>query len=166
MELKEAIYKRRSIRKYKDIPVKDDDIDLLLHYGMAGPSACNKRPWQFYIVKNEAKKEEIRKITRYSNIVAPVYIVVCGDMKKAMTNDFWVQDCSAAIENILLGAVDLGLGTCWIGIYPFKNPPAKLRIIIETEDNIIPLGVIALGYPNESLEARDQYDKKRIHFIE
>lgn len=162
MEIHDAIYNRRSIRKYKNTLVKDEDIDLLMQYAMAAPSSCNKKPWQFYIVKNESKKEEIRQVTRSNNIISPVYIVVCGDTKRVNANDFWIQDCSASIENILLGAVALGLGTCWIGLYPFKIPPQDIRKIIEAEDNIIPLGVVALGYPDEVKEARTQYDKKRI----
>ncbi len=165
MDLKEAIYKRRSVRKYKDIDVKDEDIDLLLQYAMAGPSAHNKKPWFFCVIKNDKIKEQIRSLTRFSNIKAPVYIVVCGDETRSMGNEFWVQDVSAAIENILLGATSLGLGTCWLGVYPLKMPTKSIKLIIEAPQNIIPLGIIALGYPDESPEPRTQYDTTRVKTI-
>lgn len=165
MDIKDAIYKRRSIRKFKDTKIQESDIDILLHYATSGPSACNKKPWQFYIVINHEKQQELRKVTRYSNIIAPLYIVVGGDTKRALKNEFWVQDCSAAIENILLGTVELELGACWIGVYPFKNAPQKVRDILEIDDTIIPMSIIAIGYPDEVKEPRDQYEASKVHYI-
>lgn len=164
MELKKAILKRRSVRKYKEDLVRDEDVETLLHYAMAGPSACNKRPWKFFVVKNKEKQKLLQEATKFSNIVAPLYIIVCGDNTRMTLGEFWVQDCSAAIENILLGAVDLGLGSCWMGLYPFKTPPVKIKEILETEE-IVPMAIIAIGYPNEELEARDQYESGQVFFI-
>ncbi|MEG0752882.1 MAG: nitroreductase family protein [Angelakisella sp.] len=169
MDVKEAMYRRRSIRKYKPDPVSNEDIDTLLHYAMSGPSACNKCPWEFYVVRNEGLMQELRKASRYTNYTAPVILIVAGNTKRALPlqmNDYWIQDCSAAIENILLGAVSLGLGTCWCGLKPQVRATKKVQQILGMESHIVPLGLIHLGYPVEQPEARDQYDEKRVHRFE
>lgn len=168
MELKDAMFKRRSIRHFDSKEVKEEDIDTLLHYAMAGPSACNRRPWEFYVVTKKEALEKLRQSTRYSNINAPLAIVVCGNMKKALPmqmQDFWIQDCSAAMENILLGATSLHLGACWVGVLPQKRPIERVRTILSIEDDIIPLGIAFIGYPLETPEARDQFDITKVHVI-
>ena len=124
MEVKDALLKRRSIRKYLDKEVSDEIIEELLHAAMSGPSACNRRPWIFYVIKDQDKLNELRKASRFSNMNAPLAIVVVGDLSRSLPlqlKDFWIQDCSAATENILLRATDLGLGSLWCGIYPQKR---------------------------------------------
>ena len=124
MEVKDALLKRRSIRKYLDKEVSDEIIEELLHAAMSGPSACNRRPWIFYVIKDQDKLSELRKASRFSNMNAPLAIVVVGDLSRSLPlqlKDFWIQDCSAATENILLRATDLGLGSLWCGIYPQKR---------------------------------------------
>ena len=79
--------------------------------------------------------------------------------------EFWVQDCSSAIENILLSALEYGLGTCWCGVYPVNDRTKACKSVIGLDDNIIPLGIILVGYPLEDKEARTQYEKNRIHII-
>lgn len=164
MEVKEAIFKRRSIRKYLTDQIKKEDLELILNYGMIAPSACNKQPWLFYVINDQEKQEQVRHITPYMNILAPCYLIVCGDTKKAI-KDFWVQDCSAAIENILIGAASLGLGTCWMGIYPNVDPVSRAQKILNVEEHIIPLGVIALGYPNENPAPRSHFDLEKIKYL-
>ena len=168
MELKEAMFKRRSIRKFDSKKVKEEDIDLLLHYAMAGPSACNRRPWEFFVVTNQEVLEKLRRSARFSNIIAPLAIVVCGNMKKALPlhlQDYWIQDCSAAMENILLGATSLNLGACWVGVLPQKRPVERVKTILSMENHIVPLGIAFIGYPLENPEARDQYDIAKVHII-
>lgn len=168
MELKEAMYKRRSIRKFDSKEVKEEDIDVLLHYAMSGPSACNRRPWEFFVVTNKEVLEKLRQSTRYSNMNAPLAIVVCGNTKKALPlqlQDYWIQDCSAAMENILLGVVSLNLGACWVGILPQKRPVERVKMILSMESHIIPLGIAFIGYPLENPEARDQFDITKVHII-
>lgn len=169
MELKDAMMKRRSIRRFTDEKVSLEQLDLLLHFGMSGPSACNARPWEFFVVTREEKLAALRTVHPFSRHVSPAVIVVAGNMSRALgvqMRDFWIEDCSAAIENILLGAVGLGLGACWEGLYPMKNAVSEVRKILEAGDNIVPLGMIAIGYPAEEQPPRDQYDAQCVHFLE
>ena len=104
MEVKEALLKRRSIRKFKEDKISDEIIEELLIAAMSGPSACNKRPWEFYVVTNEEKLKEVRKASLFSRFKAPLTIIVCGNLSKALPmqlSTYWIQDASAATENIL-----------------------------------------------------------------
>lgn len=168
MELKDVLLKRRSVRKFTDQIVSDEVIDELLHAAMSGPSACNRCPWEFFAITNAQKLEELRSASRFTKMSAPLAIVVCGNLSRALPvqlSEFWVQDCSAATENILLRACDLGLGSVWCGIHPQKRAVKRVREILELKEKWIPLNIIWLGYPAETPEPRDQYDKKRIHYI-
>ena len=130
MELSEALLKRRSVRKFTAEPVSEENVLELLHAAMSGPSACNKTPWEFFVVTKPEALEKLRKAARYSKIEAPLAIVVCGNLSKALPSQlspFWIQDCSAATENILLCATDLGLGSVWCGIHPMKTAEKKVR---------------------------------------
>lgn len=168
--MKEIMLGRRSIRKYTDEEVSKENIDLLLQYAMSGPSACNKKPWKFIVVTNKEVLSELKRVSLFSNMNAPCAIIVCGDENKALIKNmssFWVQDCSAAIENILLGAESLDLGTCWIGIYPQERVVMRMKKILKIEDEkIIPLGMIYLGHKGETKEPRSQFDEKNVTYIE
>ena len=168
MEVKNALLKRRSIRKYLDKEVSDEIIEELLHAAMSGPSACNRRPWIFYVIKDQDKLNELRKASRFSNMNAPLAIVVVGDLSRSLPlqlKDFWIQDCSAATENILLRATDLGLGSLWCGIYPQKRPVERVKKILGITNSDIPLNIIYIGYGDEEKESRDQYEKNRVKVI-
>ena len=168
MEVKDALFKRRSIRKYLDKEVSDEIIEELLHAAMSGPSACNRRPWIFYVIKDQDKLNELRKASRFSNMNAPLAIVVVGDLSRSLPlqlKDFWIQDCSAATENILLRATDLGLGSLWCGIYPQKRPVERVKEILGITNSDIPLNIIYIGYGDEEKESRDQYEKNRVKVI-
>ena len=168
MELKELLLKRRSVRKFKEDKISDEVINELLIAGMSGPSACNRRPWEFYVVSNEEKLNEVKKASLFSRFNAPLAIIVCGNLSKSLPlklSSYWIQDCSAATENILLRAVDLGLGACWCGAHPQERVEENLRKCLNLDKNIIPLNIIFIGYPNESPEARHQYDENKVHFI-
>ena len=168
MEVKDALLKRRSIRKYLDKEVSDEMIEELLHAAMSGPSACNRRPWIFYVIKDQDKLNELRKASRFSNMNAPLAIVVVGDLSRSLPlqlKDFWIQDCSAATENILLRATDLGLGSLWCGIYPQKRPVERVKDILGITNSDIPLNIIYIGYGDEEKESRDQYEKNRVKII-
>ena len=169
MELKEVLLKRRSIRKFKETPVSDEIINELLHAAMSGPSACNRRPWDFYVVKNEEVLEKVRKASIVGRMKAPLAIVVVGNLKRSLPlqlSTYWIQDCSAATENILLRVTDLGLGAVWCGAHPQKMVEEKLRKCLNLNDKQVPLNIIWIGYPDEEVEPRDQYEEERVHFIE
>lgn len=168
MELYEVLQKRRSIRKFTDEPVSQNDIDIMLHAGMSGPSACNKTPWEFYVITNPEVITEFRKASRFTKIESNLAIVVCGNLLKTLPlqfASFWIQDCSAATENILLAATDLGLGAVWCGIHPMKTAEKKVAEVLSLPKNHVPLNIIYIGHPNESHEPRDQYNEKKVHYI-
>ncbi len=168
MKASEAILKRRSVRKFLDKPVEDDLLRLLLESAMAAPSAVNMQPWEFYIVRNTHTLEKLRASTPYTNMNSPLIIIVAGNSDRFLPEgkaDFWVQDCSAATQNILITAVELGLGTCWCGIYPKRDAIKSIRNILELEDHIIPLSLIHIGYPSGEHEARTQFNENYVHHI-
>jgi len=168
MEVNEALVKRRSIRKFTPEPVSEEDITKLLHAAMSGPSACNRTPWEFYVVTDESTLEKLRKAARYSKIKSPLAIVVCGNLSKSLPmqlSPFWIQDCSAATENILLEATELGLGTVWCGIHPMKKAETKVSEILSLSEKIVPLNIIYVGHPAENPDPRDQFDIKKVHYI-
>jgi nitroreductase len=161
-----AILTRKSIRKYKDTKVSDDIVEDLLRAAMAAPSAGNEQPWEFIVLRD---KEVLKKITEfhpYSKMLlnTDVAIVVCGDVSKEKFKGYWVQDCSAATENILLAAEDKGLGAVWLGVYPLEDRVASLKETLNLPESVIPLSIIPVGYPDEQKEPADRFNKDRIHY--
>ncbi|MFA5283369.1 MAG: nitroreductase family protein [Bacilli bacterium] len=169
MELKETIFKRRSIRKYQDKNVSDQLIDELLKAAMAAPSARNAKPWAFYVIKNGEILSDIKQVITSANYNAKLGILVAGDMHKALpepSRDYWIEDCSAATENLLLRATSLGLGSVWCGVYPsIPRVDAILKILL-LPDNIVPFAFVNIGYPAEEKEERTQYDANCVHVVE
>ena len=169
MELKEALLKRRSIRKFKEIEISNEIIEELLHAAMSGPSACNKTPWEFYVITNKVKLDELSKCSLFSRFRAPLVIVVCGNLEKALPKSmasYWIQDCSAATQNILLRVTDMGLGAVWCGAHPQERVVSNIKNVLNLSDEIIPLNMIYIGYPDEECVARDQYNIEKIHYID
>ena len=169
MELKEALLKRRSVRKFTDEKVSDEQIDELLHAAMSGPSACNKTPWEFYVIRNSEKLSAVKKSSLFARFNSQLVIVVAGNTSRALPapiTEYWIQDCSAAVENILLRATDLGLGAVWCGAYPQKRVEDNLGGVLELPADHIPLAIVHVGYPAEIPEPRDQYDPERVHFVD
>lgn len=168
MEVREALLKRRSVRRYTEEKVSEEAVDVLLHAAMSGPSACNKRPWEFFVVTDSEALERLRTASKFSGITAPLAIIVCGNLERALPlemKEYWIQDCSAATENILLAAVDLGLGSVWCGVYPQKRAAERVAEVLGLTENQIPLNIIYIGHPAEEPEPRDWYTDKCIHII-
>lgn len=169
MDVRECILKRRSIRKYLDKEIDRRIVVDLLECAMAAPSACNKQPWEFYVIENQDVLKEIKMCSRYSQFNSPLVIIVCGNQERSLSkkeNDFWIQDVSAAIENILLRATSIGLGTVWCGLTPTEIPTKKVKEVLSLPEYIIPLGMIHIGYPDEEKEERTQYNSNYVHYIE
>mgnify|MGYP003293721890 CR=1 FL=1 len=169
MELKDVLLKRRSVRRFKEEKVSREMINELMHAAMSGPSACNKRPWKFFVITNEEKLIELKNASRFSKMDAPLAIVVCGDLSRRLPKalaSYWIQDCSAATENILLRVTDLGLGAVWCGLHPQKSAEDKVKEFLKLNDELIPLSLIWIGYPNEEPEARDQYEEECIVYVD
>jgi nitroreductase len=162
----ETIFHRRSIRKYTEQAVEAEKLELLLQAGMAAPSAMNCRPWEFVVVTDPGKLAEFRKRLLFGDRNAPAAIVVCGNpglSPNPAAKLFWVQDCSAATENILIAAVGLGLGTVWIGIHPVSEFVRTVRKIVSIPKSVTPLCIVYVGYPETEKPARTQYDEQRVH---
>ncbi|GAA0126880.1 MULTISPECIES: nitroreductase family protein [Clostridium] len=162
----DAILKRKSIRKYKDIKIEDEIIEELLRAAMQAPSAGNEQPWEFIVLRDKEIMRKITDIHPYSKMLlnADVAIVVCGDESKEVFKGYWVQDCCAATENILLAVEDKGLGAVWLGVYPMEDRVNGLRRILNLPANVTPLSIIPIGYPNENKEAVNRFDETRIHY--
>lgn len=163
------ILERRSVRKFKDTPVPREIIEQLLEAADAAPSACNRRPVEFFAVTNEEKLEELSRASRFSRFKAPLIIVVVGNLSRALPlqlADYWIHDAGAASQNILIQAQSLGLGSCWCGVHPQKRVMAKVSEALGLTEKQIPFSIIKIGYPDESHEAHAGYDTKRVHFIE
>lgn len=165
MDTLEAILTRRSIRRYSDRPVPGETVAELLRAAMAAPSAGNEQPWQFVVVEDQATLHAIPKYHPYSAMLkeAPVAVVVCGDVRLERYKGYWVQDCSAAMENLLLAAHALGLGAVWLGVHPVEDRVKKTQELLGLPPEVIPLGIAALGYPAESKERVDRFNPHRVH---
>lgn len=162
------IMTRTSIRVYQDKALDDQHIETLLRAGMAAPTARNKQPWAFVVIRD---KNTLRQIADSINTMtmaadAPVAIVVCGDMNEALDGEgrgYWAQDASAATENILLAANAMGLGAVWCGVYPKSDRVAFISRLLQLPASIVPLNVIPIGYPAESPSPKDKWKPEKIH---
>jgi nitroreductase len=161
------IKKRRSIRKFKDIPVSDQQITSILEAGMSAPSAVAKDPWRFIILRDTGNMKTIADFLPNGGFLsdAGVGIIVCGDIDVAHSNSisYMLQDCSAAIENMLLAVSALDLGACWLGVHPREDRVKNIKQFCDLPENIIPLAVLAIGVPDASPEPRTRFNKDYIH---
>jgi len=157
------LFARRSIRRYTDDPVAEDQIDLLLKAAMAAPSAANLKPWHFVAVTRRAVLDSLADAHIYGKMLfqAPLAICVCGD--PGINEHMWVQDCAASTENILLAVTGSGLGAVWLGVYPREDRMGPVAEVLGIPDNIIPFSLLSIGHPAEALPARTQYDEARVH---
>ncbi|HOA32511.1 MAG TPA: nitroreductase family protein [Clostridia bacterium] len=159
------MFKRRSIRRYRDMPVTEEQLEEILRAAMAAPSAGNQQPWHFIVINDRSILKEIPKFHPYANMLneAPCAIVVCGDTSRERHKSYWVQDCSAATQNMLLMAAEMGLGFVWLGVYLREERVSELRKLLDIPDNIIPLNIVAIGHPAEEKGPSDRFDETRIH---
>lgn len=166
MDVLDAIFTRRSIRKYSGEPVLEKDIDAILKAGLHAPSAHNKQPWDFIIVKDKNKFESIAKVHTYAKMLphAGVCVVVCGDKNKQPMTGFLIEDCSAAIENMLLAAHGLGLGAVWCGLYPVTHLTKGMKKIFELPEYIIPVGMVVIGQKGEERKMENRFDPTKLHY--
>jgi len=161
-----AIFDRRSIRKYEDKPVPAELIEKLLRAGMAAPSAGNERPWQFVVVDEKSILAKLADTHPYGKMMAvcPVAFIVCADMSlNKFDCHYWALDCSAATENILICATHLGLGAVWLGVYPREERMGKIKEVLELPENVIPFAAVPLGYPAENPAPKDRFEPGRVH---
>ncbi len=166
----DVIHERVSIREYRDRPVPRELLETIVKAGMAAPSAMNKQPWQFIVIDDKETLQALGNDIKTSQMVvnAPAAILVCGDMEKAgegWLQDYWIQDCSAVSQNILLAITELGLGGVWTSIYPAENRMEIVAEILNLPENIIPLNIIPLGYPAQNAPGpKDKWNPSRVHW--
>jgi nitroreductase len=166
-EVLEFIFKRRSVRRFTPQKVDEGTIVKLLQAAMAAPSATNARPWEFVVITEEGKLEQMETNLPFGRHGAPLMIIPLGNpalgLNKAAYR-FWQQDLSAATENILIAASGMGLGGCWIGVYPIHWLVKRISEVLGLPEGVFPLCVINIGYPDMAKPARTQYDENRVHW--
>ena len=164
-----SIMGRRSVRRYKDTPLDEPTIEALLKAGMAAPSAHNRQPWELMLITDRRVLDRLAAEHPYARMLgqAPVCIIVCGNSERFCSGDeegFWVQDCSAVTENILVAARSLGLGTCWCGITPRPALIEMVSRIAGLPDGIVPFSLIVVGYPDGEPPVKDKWHPARVHW--
>ncbi|MDP3058210.1 MAG: nitroreductase family protein [bacterium] len=157
----DLLHRRRSIRKYHDEQVSKEHIDAILRAAMAAPSARNKQSWHFIVIEDREMLNKLTEIHLYAQMLkeATLCIIVCGDKE----NPFWVQDCSAATQNILLAATGLGLGSVWLGVHPNSQRENEVASLCNIPEAYAPLCLIAIGHPAEDKPPIDRFDLAKIH---
>ncbi|MEW5821323.1 MAG: nitroreductase family protein [Cyanobacteriota bacterium] len=162
----ETIISRRSIRKYTEETVSQEQINDILKAAMYAPSANNQQAWQFIVLDDHSIMDEIPTVHKGAEIIkkAPVAILICADSEKAAAKDYLPVDCALSTQNILLAAHSLGLGACWIAIYPREPRIKKLKELCNLPECIMPFAVVAIGHPAEKPETENRFDKNKIHF--
>ncbi|MFC1807704.1 nitroreductase family protein [Candidatus Omnitrophota bacterium] len=165
----DVIHNRKSVRSYIDKPVTEQDLNTLLKAGMAAPTAVDKRPWAFVAITDKEVLAGLANGLPYGRMLntAGAAIVVCGVLDKALpgvAREFWIQDCSAATENILLAAESLKLGAVWIGVYPIAGNIHHVRTTLSMPEDVIPLNILSIGYPTGDEKPKDKFDEANIHW--
>lgn len=164
-----AIHERRSVRHYTDEPVLPAQLDTLVRAAMAAPSAGNAQPWAFVIVTEPERLQGLAAALPYGKMLAGAgaALIVCGVSDKALPGEaapFWVQDCSAAAQNVLLAAQGIGLGAVWVGVYPLEERLAAVRAVCAIPAGVQPLCVISLGQPAGVEQPKDKYSAGNVHW--
>lgn len=163
----EPIFARRSVRRYTGQAVAAGQVRDLLEAAMAAPSACACDPWEFIVLREASLRERVASFLPNGRMLAqaPLGFVVCGDLERAHAGElsYLLQDCSAAIENLLLAASMLGLGAVWLGVHPRQDRVDSLRGLFGLPASILPVGCIAVGHPAEHPEARTRFEAGRVH---
>jgi nitroreductase len=165
MDTLEAIHTRRSIRKYTNIPVSQKNVREILAAAMQAPSSSNQQSWQFLVIDEPHRLKEYAEANPYAKMAAQATlgILVCGDLSSD-DGGYWVQDCSAAMQNLLLAAHVKGVGAVWTGIYPDEESVEKYSAMFELPSNIVPLGLAVMGYPAQNPSHVNRYSEAKVHW--
>lgn len=166
MEITEALLTRRSIRKYKNRQIETDKLDIILKSAMYAPSAMNLQAWHFIVIDDSHILNETIKSIPHAELLkqTPAAILVCGDMNIEKNESWMIQNCSAAIENILLAAHGLGIGSCWIAIHGIAEVVENVSKQFKLPKNVVPVSLITLGYPDETVTAEERFNKEKVHY--
>ncbi len=166
MDILEAIFTRRSIRQYTGELISDKQLKIVLRAGFYAPSAHNRQPWHFIIVKDKEKIASISEFHPYAKMApsAGCVIVVCGDKKDESQAGFIAEDCSAAIQNMLLAAHGLGLGAVWCALHPVSKLTKNAKQLFDIPDDIIPVGLVVVGNKEKDRTVSERFKEDRLHY--
>jgi nitroreductase len=163
----ENLFSRRAIRSFTSQKLTPEQIDLLLKAAMAAPSAGNRKPWHWIVVTDDKVKQALTEAHPYADMLleAAIGIVPCGEPGLSFpdTPEYWIQDISAATENLWLAATGMGLGAVWCGVYPVRERVEAFRRVLGVPERVVPFALMPIGYPAEQKEPRTQYDRLRVH---
>jgi len=162
----DEIFKRRSVRRFAQKEVSDTQIQKILEAGMSAPSAGNEQPWHFVVIKDRKTLDELSEASPYARTLkgAPAGILVLGDLSLERHKGYWVQDCSACVENMLLEAVALGLGAVWLGIYPLEERIGYIKQQFGLPEQVVPFAIVPVGYPLDETVPSKRYNASRVHY--
>ena len=163
------IHERKSVRSYKKDLVPKVTLEKLVRAGMAAPTAMNKQPWAFIVVTERKTLDALGDRLPYARMLkqAPAAIIAAGDTNLALPDkmmEFWIQDVSAAVQNVLLAAEAMGLGAVWTGVYPMEKQLEVVTEVMTLPKHIIPLAVIPVGYPKGPQKPKQKWDPKKLHW--
>jgi len=166
MDAMDVILTRRSVRKYTDKELSDERIKELIDAAVSAPSAGNQQLWRFIIIDDLEKISKIQSFHPNAKFLheAKKVILICGDLSLEKFKNYWVLDCSAATQNMLLAARALGLGSCWLGVYPREDRIENLKKLFDLPESVIPFSLVALGYTSEKQEKVDRYKEENVHY--
>jgi nitroreductase len=158
----DTIMNRKSVRQFEREKISDKNLDIIVKAGFAAPSAIDRRPWSFIIVDDFSILDALADKLPYAKMLkeAGAAIIVCGKADKDL---FWVMDCSAATENILLAVQALKLGAVWTAVFPDKARVDAVREILSIPNEYVPLNVIPIGKPKGAAKPKNKYDETKIH---
>ncbi len=164
-----TIFSRKSVRTFQNDPVSKEKLEMLVRAGMAAPTAVDKRPWEFIVITDRTVLNRLADALPYARMArqAAAGIVVAGDTRKqwgGSDSSYWIMDCSAATENILLAAESMGLGAVWTAVYPEDSRTHTVRKILGIPGHIIPLNFIPVGIPQGKEKPKDKYNPAQVHW--
>lgn len=165
----DVIMSRVSVRHFTGEKISQEQLETILRAGMAAPTAVNKQPWAFIVVDDASVLAQLSEAVKSSRIEngASHAIAVCGDMSKAMEGEaqgYWVEDTSAATENMLLAAHAMGLGALWVGVYPISERVKAISEILSLPEHIVPMCLVVVGEADEQPAVKDKYLESNIHY--
>lgn len=166
MDAIRAILSRRSIRMYTNQAVSDDMVQSVIEAAMSAPSAGNERPWHFIVIRARKTLDAIPEFHPYAKTVlsAPLAILVCGDLSLETHEGFWVQDCAAATENMLIAVAAMDLGAVWLGVYPREDRVDGMRNLLGIPGHVIPFALVPIGFPDEYKDTVRHFNAMRVHY--
>lgn len=165
MDTMTAIRTRRSVRAFLPDDVPDSQLNELLAAAMSAPSAGNEQPWEFVVIREKATLSRIGDINRFARYAAsaPLAILACGNMEHDKYGGFWIEDVSAATQNLLLAAHAMNLGAVWTGVYPVESRVQGFRALLGLPEHIVPMALVIAGHPRSRPEPENRFDATRIH---